>query len=280
MIGLLLPSLGQNGVVFPNFSNMFREALTNSKNWRFKWDAWECSFTAGVGNQPFWVLFSQLFGKQPWTNSSKVFVFFFSGGISAAILLPGLVVRNPGGAGGCLASPSDLVQKHGAEMMGVRWHPILCARELYWDMMGSICIYSACQADRGCGVCLLFVNLEYPLQKILTPSPSWLRNQFAFYWCSSGWFSRVTRLKPFGSTKRQWHGAERSTRKSGGTCDFFSSLHQILWGEMQPDGLHPAWLIFFHPICAVEFIQSPASCRGRVYIWWSPQCKTNHPMNL
>ena len=59
------------------------------------------------------------------------FFFFFSGGISAAILLPGLVVRNPGGAGGCLASPSDLVQKHGAEMMGVRWHPILCARELY-----------------------------------------------------------------------------------------------------------------------------------------------------
>jgi hypothetical protein len=94
------------------------------------------------------------------------------------------------------------------------------------------------------------------------------------FWMVLFW---VTRLKPFGSTKHQWNGAERSTRKSGGSCDFFSSLHQILWGEMQPDGLHPAW--FFHPICAVEFIQSPA-CRGRVYIWWSPQCKTNHPMNL
>lgn len=92
------------------------------------------------------------------------------------------------------------------------------------------------------------------------------------FWMVLFW---VTRLKPFGSTKHQWNGAERSTRKSGGSCDFFSSLHQILWGEMQPDGLHPAW--FFSSNLRSRIYPEPSLQGSRVHLMISAmQNKPSH----
>ena len=136
-----------------------------------------------------------------------------------------------------------------------------------------------CLPGRGCRVCLLFVNLEYPLQKILIPSPSWLRNQLAFYWCSySGWFSFES---PDWNHSVQQNINGTAPKEAPGKAVEAAIFFQVFirFCEVKCNLMVYILLDFFHPICAVEFIQSPA-CRGRVYIWWSPQCKTNHPMNL